>query len=158
MRRIRAYVDLSVFGGTQDEEFAVASRRFFDRVLAEQFVVLVSQITFDELENAPQTVQQVLKDIPGGSIEELPVTQEVKDLAAAYINAGAPSQASVEDASHVAVATVAGADLILSWNFRHIVNYERIRKFNSVNVAQGYRQIEIRSPLEVGHGNQDEDV
>ena len=52
---------------------------------------------------------------------------------------------------HVAVATVARADLILSWNFRHLVNYDRILKFNSINMAEGYQHIEIRSPMEVGY-------
>jgi len=158
MRTIRAYVDTSVFGGIKDEEFADASKRFFRRATAGEFTVLVSQITFDELDSAPREVQRVLRDLPGGSVEEVPFDAEARELAGAYIDAGALEPDSIEDASHVAIATVARADLILSWNFRHIVNYERIRKFNSVNIAQGYHQIEIRSPLEVGNDDQDEGI
>jgi len=77
------------------------------------------------------------------------VSQEADDLAKAYILAGALGESSREDAIHVAMATLLGADLILSWNFKHIVNLGRIRMFNSVNLAQGYRMVEIRSPLEV---------
>ena len=59
------------------------------------------------------------------------------------------TQKWANDAGHVAAATVAGADLIVSWNFRHIVHYDKIRAYNAVNLLHGYREIEIRSPLEV---------
>ena len=76
-------------------------------------------------------------------------------LADAYIAAGALAEASREDATHVAVATVARADLVLSWNFKHIVNYHRIQKFNSVNLANNYGLIDIRSPFEIDYEIQD---
>ena len=62
------------------------------------------------------------------------------------------------DAVHVAAATVAQADLILSWNFEHIVRYDRIRKFNGVNAIQGYRVLDIRSPLEIDYDGEDQDI
>ena len=62
------------------------------------------------------------------------------------------------DKSHVAAATVARADLILSWNFKHIVNYDRIHKYNGVNALNGYKAIEIHSPLELVYGDEDEDI
>jgi len=52
------------------------------------------------------------------------------------------------DALHIATATVAGVDLLVSWNFKHIVNARRIRAFNGVNVRAGYSQIDIRTPRE----------
>ena len=155
MKKLRIYVDTSVLGGCFDEEFATASRHFFERVTKGQLIVLVSEITFDELDKAPIQVQQVLRDLPEGTVAEVPVDAEARELARAYIDAGVLQPAAIDDASHVAVATVAGADLILSWNFRHIVNYERIRMFNSVNIAHGYHQIEIRSPLEVAYDDED---
>ncbi len=158
MHRIRVYVDTSVFGGVYDDEFAEASKRFFDRVKKGEYLVMLSSITTGELTGAPEKVRQVLESVPGGSLVEIPDSEEAQDLAEAYIAAGAAGRASRDDAFHVATATVAGADLVLSWNFRHIVNYERIRKFNGVNVVHGYRQIEIRSPLEVGHDSQDQDI
>lgn len=77
------------------------------------------------------------------------MTAEAKDLAEEYVRSGVLGSASAADAMHVAVATVAGADLIVSWNFRHIVNYNRIRGFNAVNVRNGYRTVTILSPREV---------
>ena len=64
MRKIRAYVDTSVFGGTDVEEFSVASRRFFERIHGGEFIVLISQLTLDELQGAPSQVQQVFKELP----------------------------------------------------------------------------------------------
>ncbi len=151
MHRIRVYVDTSVFGGTQDEEFAEPSNLFFKRVRDGVYMILLSTTTTEELRDAPHEVQDVLMSIPDGSVTTLRVNPEAEALAQAYIDAGVLGEASRADAFHVAVATVAGADLILSWNFRHIVNFNRIRLFHSVNVAQGYRAVDIRSPLEVAY-------
>lgn len=158
MHKIRVYVDTSVFGGVHDEEFAEASERFFERVRAGEYLVLLSQVTLDELLGAPENVRQVLGGLPAGSFVELPVDEDAKTLARAYVDAGALGQAFFEDASHVAIATVAGANLILSWNFRHIVNYRRIQKFNAVNLLNGYKTMDICSPLEIEYGNEDKDI
>ena len=59
------------------------------------------------------------------------------------------SPADEVDAQHIALATVCRADLVVSWNFKHIVHYEKIRGFNSVNLREGYGMVDIRSPREV---------
>jgi hypothetical protein len=145
----RVYIDTSVFGGTQDDEFAEASRLFFRHVRNGAFVVLVSALTTDELDRSPDTVRRVLRELPPEQIEPVALSEDVKTLANEYLRAGVLGAASADDATHVAAATVAGADLIVSWNFRHIVNYSRIRGFNAVNVRMGYRPITILSPREV---------
>ena len=156
MHRIRVYVDTSVFGGTQDEEFAEVSRRFFARVNNKgEYVILLSAETLRELADAPPPVQSIWQQIHPEAIEEVDINNEVNELAQRYINAHVLEPASESDALHVAAATVAGADLILSWNFKHIVNFNRIRGFNSVNVNQGYRPMTILSPLEVVYDDEE---
>jgi len=150
MRKIRVYVDTSVFGGTQDEEFAEVSQRFFQRVSNGDFIILLSTETLRELVKAPESVRAVWHQLPPESVEETIINEEIAELAQAYIRANVLGAGSQADALQVASATVAGADLILSWNFRHIVNYDRIRGFNGVNVANGYRPMTILSPKEVG--------
>ncbi len=145
----RAYVDTSVFGGTQDDEFAEASEQFFRQVRKGAFVILVSALTTDELDGSPEDVRRVLRELPPEQIEPVVLSDEVRELADEYVRAGVLGPASMDDATHVAAATVARADLIVSWNFRHIVNYNRIRGFNAVNVRKGYRPITILSPREV---------
>ncbi len=119
---------------------------------------MVSDVVYRELEDAPDGVKQVIRSLSAGSLVEVPVDEEVERLKEAYIAAGILGRASEDDARHVAAATVAGADLIVSWNFRHIVNYDRIRKYNAVNVLNGYAPIEIHSPMEMTYGDEDQDV
>jgi len=158
LRKIRAYADTSVFGGTRDDQFADPSNAFFDRVRSGEFIILLSTLTLRELVEAPVEVRNVWEDLTPEAVEEIPVGPEVEELAAIYISEGVLGQASEADALHVAAATVAGADLILSWNFRHIVNYNRIRGFNAVNIRNGYRSMMILSPMEVSDGDRDEDI
>lgn len=158
MRRIRVYVDTSVFGGTCDEEFAGPSRRFFERVRKGRYVLLVSRTTTTELEEAPQRVREYLDNLPRHRIEHVSPGPEVETLADAYIAAGALDTANRTGAIHVAAATVAGAELVLSWNFKHIVRYDRIRKFNGVNALNGYHALDIRSPLEVDYDDENQGV
>jgi len=158
MRKIRVYADTSVFGGALDEEFAEPSRRFFQRVERGEFVVLLSTHTLDELAPAPEQVLEVLRRLPKHCVETTLAGEETELLADAYIQAGALGKASRMDALHVAAATVAGAGLILSWNFKHIVCYDRIQLFNGVNILRGYRVLDIRSPLEMQNDDENQNV
>jgi predicted nucleic acid-binding protein len=158
MRKIRVYVDTSVFGGVGDDRFADASRKFFARVAGGEFVVLVSPLTTAEIEGAPAEVSRALAGLTPDQVEAVAVSDEVRCLADEYLRAGVVGHDSLADATHVAAATVAGADLILSWNFKHIVNFNRIRGFNSVNLRLGYRTMVILSPQEVRYGDEGADV
>ena len=149
VRRIRVHVDTSVFGGTQDAEFAADSQSFFAQVRSGAYVVLLSDETLRELAASPEPVRRVWLDLPPTAVELAGLPDEASALADDYITSGILGHASIGDALHVAAATVAGADLILSWNFKHIVNYNRIRGFNGVNVRLGYRAMTILSPREM---------
>jgi predicted nucleic acid-binding protein len=157
LHKIRVYVDTSVFGGTQDEEFAEASKAFFDGVANGKFVLLISEETIRELFDAPEAVRAFWESLSTDVLERVTIDDEVKELADKYLQAGVLGPASASDALHVATASVAGADLILSWNFRHIVNFSRIKGFNGVNVMNGYQVMTILSPLEVANDDQDKE-
>jgi len=109
----------------------------------------LSEQALRELSGSPDSVQTVWQNLPPESVENIPIDDEIAELAYGYIIAKVLGVASIGDALHVAAATVAGADLILSWNFKHIVNFNRIRGFNSVNIRMGYRAMTILSPKEV---------
>ena len=146
--RPQAYVDTSVYGGVFDAEFAGASKDFFDLVCVEKIQLFTSEVVSDEIALAPENVRNFYdKLLPYASIVK--VTADVLLLQRAYIQAGILTEKWYDDALHVAVATVAGCDLIVSWNFKHIVNFNKIPKFNAVNILQGYRHIDIYSPFEV---------
>lgn len=155
IRKIRVYVDTSVFGGIEDEEFANASRMFFERASRGDFVILLSEMTFQELTYAPEPIKKLVESLDPSIVEEIPLDSQVQQLARAYLDAGVLGPKWEGDCLHVAAATVAGAELILSWNFKHIVNYNRIRGFNSVNVGLGYRSMTILSPMEIIYGDEE---
>jgi hypothetical protein len=67
----------------------------------------------------------------------------------AYLAAGVVGPGSDDDAQHVANATVARADMIVSWNFKHIVHFQKIRGYNAVNLREGYALLAIHTPTEV---------
>ena len=156
MRSLRIYIDTSVYGGLHDEEFAAPTKAFFEAIKDQGCVILASQVTIDELDGAPEAVRSSFQEWMAGTYVEVPITSDVEELAQAYVDAEVLGEASFADAIHVAAATVARADVIVSWNFKHIVNYNRIRKFNGVNALKGYTQIDIRSPLEME--DEDENV
>lgn len=155
MKKLSIYVDTSVVGGCEDEEFLTVSRRLWSRFRAGEYTLVVSDLTMQELETAPANVRRHLEDIPGGQQIQVILTEEAEALAAAYVAHGVVGPGSLADALHVALATVSGVDVLVSWNFKHIVNLDRIRLFNAVNLEQGYGLIEIRTPREVLH---EEDV
>ena len=158
MTKIRVYVDTSVFGGVYDEEFAEFSRRFFTEAREGCYLLLISQTTLDELVDAPQKVRDVLETMPTGSVLEIRPDTEINALADSYVAGGVLGEGMRNDALHVAAATVARADVILSWNFKHIVNFRRIHLFNGINSMNGYPRIEIYSPREMMDDDSDQDI
>ena len=150
MRRspIRVYADTSVFGGILDEEFDTASRRFFDQVRAGDLRLVTSVIVQDEIAEGPAAVQARYEEMLGiAEVTEIPPA--AFELQQAYVHHAVVSERWAADALHVAIATVAGCSMIVSWNFRHIVNFRRIPLYNGVNALKGYGSIAIHSPLEV---------
>ncbi len=149
MKRLRIYADTSVFGGCFDTEFQAASRQFFREARGGRFVVVVSDVTTRELQEAPEDVRQVLVQLPEEQVEEVAVDSEVTALRDAYLAARVVGPAAEADAEHIAAATVAQVDMVVSWNFKHVVHFDKIRGYNGVNSLKGYRTLEIYSPAEV---------
>ena len=114
-----------------------------------ELLLLISELLADELEEAPSDVQRILSDLPEESLEFVMHSEEARRLRDAYLNATVVGRAHDMDAYHVALATTARADMIVSWNFKHIVHYDKIRGFNAVNLREGYMPLEIHSPKEV---------
>ena len=144
----RYYIDTSVFGGYFDEEFAEHTIPLFQRYKKNEFTLLFSTVTQDELTNAPEEVKELVKSLKSEHTEFLEITDEAIDLATDYINEKVVGKTSFADCLHIAIATINRADFLISWNFKHIVNIERIRGYNSINIKKGYKQLEIRSPRE----------
>lgn len=144
----KIYIDTSVFGGYFDEEFAEHTIPLFERLKSEEFVLLFSTVTQNELTNAPENVRELVKSLKITNTEFLETTNEAVELAGEYITEKVVGQTSFADCLHIALATINKADFLISWNFKHIVNVQRIAGYNSINIKNGYKSLEIRSPRE----------
>ena len=147
--KLRIYVDTSVIGGCEAEEFREPSRRLIRRFTQGEMTLVLSPLVVEELRASPRRVREVLLGVPAAYIETLEVTPEADALAAKYIERGALTQRMLPDALHIANAAIAQVDVLVSWNFKHVVNVQRIRTFNEVNREMGYGPLDIRSPREV---------
>lgn len=147
----RIYIDTSVIGGCEDEEFSKWSIQLFEEFRQGLRIAVISNLTRLELEGAPESVRKALLSLPDANVENVFLTEEAETLAQNYINEGVVSAKHIADAQHIAIATVERVDILVSWNFQQIVNLNRIRAFNSVNLKLGYPILEIRSPREVIH-------
>ncbi|MCX7017314.1 MAG: PIN domain-containing protein [Candidatus Sumerlaeota bacterium] len=149
MKRLRVYVDTSVIGGCLDEEVEKESRALIDLAHRGEITILASDLLLDELRDAPLEVGEVFRSLPAGAVEHVPTSPESIALQEQYLAENVVGRGSKDDALHVALAVTARADVMVSWNFKHILQFNRIRGFNSVNLVQGYPMIEIRSPKEM---------
>jgi hypothetical protein len=145
----RIYVDTSVIGGCEDEEFRVHSRRLMDAFVRGDLKLVLSELALRELALAPAPVREVLGAVPAAHTEVVRLTPASDELARRYLAEGILPANMLPDAQHIAMATIAEVDVLVSWNFRHMVNLPRIHRYHEVNAKLGYATIEIRSPREV---------
>ena len=147
--KMRVYVDTSVIGGCEDEEWRVHSLQLMQCFVRGDYVLVVSDLTIQELARAPAAVRRHLADVPEEHIETVRLSADSRELAEAYISEGVVTASMRADAQHIAMATLARVDVLVSWNFKHVVNLQRIRGYNSVNLRRDCATIEIRSPREL---------
>ena len=146
---MKVYADTSVIGGCFDDEFKQWSNALFQEFVVGTKHIMLSDLTLQELEFARQEVREKVIEIPDKHRVAIGITDEAIQLAETYINEGALTKKSYNDALHIALATLNNSDVLASWNFKHIVDLDRIRLYNSINLRLGFRIIEIRTPREI---------
>lgn len=147
----KVYLDTSVVGGYFDKEFEADTIPFFERVILGELTIMVSDLLEAELLRAPDFVKELMSRIPEKHKLKVKLTQEANVLADKYIEAKVVGKTSRADCQHIAMATLNNADVLVSWIFKHIVNLDRIRGYNGINYLLGHRIIEIRTPKEIFH-------
>ncbi|WP_000014354.1 type II toxin-antitoxin system VapC family toxin [Leptospira interrogans] len=146
----RVYVDNSVYGGYFDKEFAEWTIKFFHEVDQGKFKLVISPLVTWELRKSPLHVRKLYLKYAQNT-ELIKIGSEPKQLALSYLNRKVVGKSSKNDCLHIAVASIAKMDVLVSWNFKHIVNVDRIKGYNLVNKEFGYFDLEIRTPGEVLH-------
>ncbi len=150
----RIYIDTSVVGGYFDEEFKDDTQLLFERLEKNEIIFVVSDLLDLELLNAPTNVRELLYNYSADKFVRVELTEEAIKLGDTYIIEKVVGSTSLEDCRHIALATINKVDVLASWNFKHIVNLDRIKGYNSVNLRLGYQMIEIRSPKDlINYGN-----
>ena len=151
----RIYIDTSVIGGYFDEEFKEATFQLFERLENGNVIFVVSDLLDLELIKAPQHVREHLLKYSPDKFQRVELNEDAINLADKYIEEKVVGRTSLEDCRHIALATIHKVDVLASWNFKHIVNLDRIKGYNSVNLRLGFSMIEIRSPKDlVKYGNE----
>jgi len=145
-KKLSLYLDTSVIGGYYDKEFEHETSMLLNSIKDGRYNAFISDLTQQELLKSPEKVKSLLDDLKYHLIE---VSPECEYLANEYIKENVVGATSKDDCVHIATATINNIDVLVSWNFKHIVNIQRIRGYNSINYKNGYKQLEIRSPKEI---------
>ena len=149
---MKFYLDTSVFGGYWDEIFKEDTIAFLEYARDNNAEIIYSDVTDEELEGAPQKVKQLVQNLEetgGIRIKVIEMNDEAEILAKRYTEEGALAKKCENDARHIALASIYGVNALISWNFKHMVNFTRLQQYNSINLRLGYRLIDIRSPKEI---------
>lgn len=145
----RIYLDTSVLGGCFDDEFKPWSDGLMEDIRQGRFRAVLSDVTGAEVLPAPPRVFELHASLLASGAEQVEVSEEALVLASAYETHGILAERLRSDMLHIALASVAEVDLLVSWNFKHIVRFDKVRLFSAVNLELGYRPLAIYSPREV---------
>ena len=154
MRKLKLYIETStwnfVFADDSPEKMAI-TKDFFDLVRQGIYDIYTSDIVLLEVERAPDEIKRELsKLISEFTPQEIKSNPEAEDLAQQYLDNKIVPANKIEDALHVAIATVKELDAVVTWNYRHMANLRKAELFYSVNVAMGYhKRLAIITPTEV---------
>ena len=153
MRIPKVYLETTIFNynfADDTPEKQQENLRLFDDIKNGLFEPYTSTIVIDELLKAvdPKRIK-MFQLISEYDISVLPATNEINELAEEYIHSKIIPEKYIDDAKHIACATIYDMDIIVSWNFKHIVKRKTIIMTEQVNLMQGYKKIEIYSPAEV---------
>lgn len=149
MKIPRVYLDTSVIGSCFDDEFQVWSNALFQDLRKEKIIAVTSFLVAAEINDAPEMVKEKYQQLLKNKTEVIKENEDSELLLNSYLKHCILPQRFIDDMNHIALATVACVDMLVSWNFKHIVRYDKIRLFKAVNIENGYKTIEIFSPREV---------
>lgn len=149
MKKPRVYLDTSVLGGCFDDNFSPWSNGLMKDIRLGHFRPVISELVIIEIEDAPAQVREKYFELLEEGAQILTVTEDALALVDAYRAQNILGAKFENDMIHIALATVNEVDILVSWNFKHVVHFDKIRRFNAVNEKCGYKPLMILSPREV---------
>jgi len=152
--KTRIYLDTSVFGAVCDPgpaERLLATRRVLEGLAQKRWEGFISTLVLEEVDRAPEAVRgRITGELRTSELTVLEESAESLLLVRLYMTSGAMPANSEYDARHIALATVNGIHTVVSWNFRHMVNVDRRRQINAINLRENFALLDIVSPWEIG--------
>ena len=155
---MRVYLDANVISyavrsRSRPPERARDSRGVMKRIRKGEWEGIVSEVTLVELANTPDPTRRkrFARELRRSNVERLSgnLAHEVERLAGIYRNRGAVPADSINDSLHLAWATLGGADVLVSWNRRHLVRLKARRQVAIINTGLRYAPLDIQTPTEV---------
>ena len=150
MRKLRLYLDTSTISHLYADDTLEKMRDtnlFWEDVISGKHDVFISPVVVDEIENCNEPKRSLMFErLEQIQFQILTRTDEVVRLADEYIAGGVLKEKSYADCLHIAFAVVYNCDIIISWNFKHLVNYKTINKIKIVNAINHYKEISIMPP------------
>lgn len=160
MKKLKIYLDTSVISHLQHEDApdkTADTLRLWEEIKTGKYAMVISDVTLDEIARCPEqkriTLENYLKDV---NFDLIIADDTVRELAQKFVDNNILSKKSFDDCRHIASAIVNDCDIIVSWNFKHIVNYKTIKGVKIVSLMTGYDEIEIYSPNILIEGGNDE--
>jgi len=150
MKKLKIYLDTSVISHLEQSDAPEKMQdtlALWKDIQAGMYNVVISDVTMAEIDRCTEPKQSLLRE----KLADIHYVETIRDkeslrLSELYFERGGLPPKSKEDALHIAIATVSECDVILSWNFRHIVNMRAIKAVESVNIQEGYRTLRIMPP------------
>jgi predicted nucleic acid-binding protein len=150
MKKLKLYLDTSVIShldAPDAPEKEADTKRLWEDIKAGKYEVVISDENIAEIEKCSEPKRSFMRSaLAGIDYDFAKKNDEIKRLSKLYVQIGGLPPKSSEDSLHIAIATVYGCNIILSWNFRHIVNLRAMTAVDSVNVKEGYSDVRILSP------------
>jgi len=162
MKQLRIYLDTSVISHLDAPDAPkeqADTRKLWNAIQAGKYQVYISPVVMLELDNCSEPKRSIMvRKLQDIRYTELQANDEVLELAAQYLKAGILPPRSARDRQHIAYACVYNCDMIVSWNFEHMVNYKTISGVKSVNALAGYKEMPIYTPTILISGGASDDT
>ena len=149
-KKIRVYLDTSVVSYLDQQdapEKMSETKEVWDKIKEGDYEVFISTLVINELQKCQEPKRAyLLNQLSEIDFTILEVNESTVRLAEKFIDFGVLKKKSFEDCQHIAAAILSDCDIIVSWNFKHIVNVKTIRGIKVVTTMEGYKDILIYPP------------
>ncbi|MDR3244360.1 MAG: PIN domain nuclease [Elusimicrobiota bacterium] len=150
MKKLKIYLDTSVISYLDQQdapEKMAETKKFWNIIKSDKYDIVISEIVGFEVSKCNEPKHSVLiKYLKEINYKEISIDQEINNLAGKFVKNKILSVKSIEDCRHIASSLVSGCDVIVSWNFKHIVNYKTIKGVKVISLLEGYKEIVICAP------------